>query len=521
MLTILWKKVKEKPMEIALALLLAIQVFLIALSNLTLIDQNLDPDVAKLLKHAIAMWEEKTLAIPEWIYVSTLELDCTTLLALPLYGLTKNIFLASSLSNIILTLIFIRVIFLLFEGNDPLYPLMCANLICIPYRVGTLDYYNMMFFSGAQYIVKVSIPLLLIGLLLLAEREKNLTKNRRFWIFSALYLILLAVSSLSSGVYVVACGLIPVFAVYLFYKFIIWKRVPVPVFILFGLSFLCISGGMTANKMILGETKAGSMVFCSLYATLDNVTSCFFGLFELIGGNTTDFDFVIFSVDGIIMLSKCCLMIAFLICGAFAFVKCVKKRGDLRLKLLLSVFVWNYFILNVSSTRYGAITFEYRYHLMGLIPLMCVTVVIMIQWFRNLSNIQQKWLFWSVFAAFLVFQSMAFREVFIRGEQNSSIKELVAYVDDTDLEAVYVYYPSGAPDICRLLDGDRLYLEVNDEGITPRVLDYYGQYIGAPVMTENAIVAVSGDKGDRFELGGYSMIRFDSVDIWTLYYFAN
>lgn len=518
-----WKKAKEKPMVISLALLLAIQFFLIAFSNLTLIEQNLDCDNAKLLKHIITMWEEKTIAIPQWSYTTTLEWDCTTLFALPLYGLTNNIYLSCTLSNIIFTLIFIRVIFLLFEGSDPLYPLISANLICIPYRVGMLDYYNMLFFAGAQYIVKILIPLLLIGILLLTEKKKPLAKNRHFWIFTVLYLVLLSVSSSSSGIYVAVCGLIPVLVIYLVYKFLKWERIPTLVFVLIGCSFLCILGGLKVNKLIMNGTRADSMVFCSVFTMQENVSSCFFGLFELIGGNTTDLNTVIFSVDGIIMLAKCCLMVVFLICGAYALVKCAKKRGDLRIMLLLSVFVWNYFILNVSNTRAGSSTYEYRYHLIGMLPLMCVAVIIIVQWFRSLSHIQQKWLFLCVFMAFFVFQGLVFREVFIRGEQNSSLKELVAYMDDTDLDTVYMYYGSNDADICRLLDEDCLYLHVGNEALT-WAFDYYSKYEDAQLWTENAIVAVfdpNNDMDDSIELGGHLLVRFDNVGDRSLYYFAD
>ncbi|MCH5344091.1 MAG: hypothetical protein J1E64_08630 [Acetatifactor sp.] len=516
-----WKKVNKKPMEACLTLLLILQVLLIALSNLTLIDQTLDHDAAKLLKHIITMWEEKTWAIPQWSYLTTLEWDCTTLFALPLYGLTKNIYLACTLSNVIFTLILLRVIFLLFEGSDPLYPLLCANLVCIPYRVGMLDYYNMLFFSGAQYIVKILIPLLLIGILLLAEQKKPLVKNRRFWFFTLLYLVLLTVSSSSSNVYVAACGLAPVFVAYLAYKFLKWERVPSLVFVLIGLSALCTFLGMRVNETLMGGTRAEGMKFCSVYDMLNNVSSCFFGLFELVGGATAEFDAVIFSVDGMIMLAKCLLMAAFLLCGLYAIVKCVKKRGDLRLILLLSVFVWNYFILNVSYSKAGASTYDYRYHLIGVIPLMCVAAVVMVQWFRGLSNIQQKWLFLCGFAAFFMFQVLVFREVFILGEQNKSLKDLVAYVDDMNLETVYTYYSGGEAEICRLLGGDCLYLDIDAEGLT-MAHDYYSRYEYAPIWTENAIVAVyMRDQGDSFELGEHLVVRFDTVGDWTLYYFAS
>lgn len=509
-------------METCLIILLVLQVFLIALSNLTLIDQNLDSDSAKLLKHIITMWEEKTWAIPQWSYLTTLEWDCTTFFAMPLYGLTKNIYLACTLSNVIFTLILVRVIFLIFEGSEPLYPLMCANLICIPYRVGMLDYYNMLFFAGAQYIVKILIPLLLIGILLLTEQKKPLAKSRRFWVFSFFYLVLLTVSSSSSSVYVAACGLVPVFVVYLAYKFLKWERVPSLVFVLIGLSALCTYFGMRVNELLMGGTRANKMVFCGVYDMLANISSCFFGLFELVGGATIESNAAIFSVDGIIMLAKCVLMVAFLICSVYAFIKCMKKKGDLRLMLLLSVLVWNYFILNVSNAKSGSATYNYRYHLIGVIPLMCVAVIVMVQWFRRLSNVQQKWLFLCGFTAFFVFQSLVFREVFIRGEQNKSLKDFVAYVDDMNLETVYILYRSNDVEICRLLSEDCLYLEVNGEGLT-WVFDYYSRYEYAPVWTEDAIVAVhiTSDPIDTLWLGEHMIVQFDTIGDWTLYYFAS
>lgn len=468
------------------------------------------------------MWEEKTFAIPQWSYLTTLEWDCTTLFALPLYGLTKNIYLACTLSNVAFTLILVRVIFLLFEGREPLYPLMCANLICIPYRVGTLEYYNMLFFAGTQYIVKILLPLLLIGILLLTEQKNPLGKNRRFWSFTFLYLVLLTVSSASSSMYVAACGVAPVLTVYLIYKFLRWERVPFLVFVLIGLSAVCTFWGMRLNETLMGGTRAGSMVFCSVNDMLTNISSCFFGLFELIGGATTEIQFAIFSAHGLIMLIKCGMMIAFLICGVNAFVKCVNNKGDLRLMLLLSIFVWNYFILNVSNAKAGAPTYEYRYHLIGVIPLICVAVTVIVQWFRRLSDIQQKCLFSCGFAAFFVFQGLAFGELFIRGEQNDKLRELVAYVDNMNPDTVYIYNGSSEAEICRLLDEDCLYLEVDEEGHT-LAYDYYSKYMAAPIWTENAIVAVESgnDKGDSFELGEHLMIHFDDVGYWRLYYFAN
>ena len=514
---------KKKPMETCLVVLLIIQVFLIVLSNLVLIEQYLDCDNAKLLKHIILMWQEKTIGIPQWTYTTTLEWDCTTLFALPLYGLTKNIYLACTVSNLAFVLILIRVIFFIFKDCEPLYPLLCANLICIPYRVGMLDYYNMLFFAGAQYIVKILIPLLLIGILLFAEQKKHLGRNRSFWLYSSFYLVLLAVSSASSGVYVAACGLVPILAVYLGYKFLKWERVSFPIFVLIGLSVLNVLMGMKVNERLMGGTRAESMVFCSVQQMLVNVSSCFFGLFELMGGNTAEPGVAVLSLDGIIMLSKCCLTVVLLVCGITAFIKCIKKQGDLRLILLLSVFIWNYFVLNITYVRAGSTTYEYRYHLMGMIPLICVAVVVILKWFRTLRMVQQKWMFVCAFSVLFIFCSLVFWELFARGEQNASLKELVSYMEDIEVDTVFMYDGGYDADICRLLDEDHLYLYVGDDGFT-WVHDYYSKYVDTQMQTENAIVAVLDeeyDMGDSFEIGGHSMVRYDTVGGRSLYYFAD
>ena len=59
-----------------------------------------DNDHAKVLYKTIAMWEEKKMVIPNWIYMTTGEWDNPCLLALPLYGLTGNLFEISALITV-------------------------------------------------------------------------------------------------------------------------------------------------------------------------------------------------------------------------------------------------------------------------------------------------------------------------------------------------------------------------------------------------------------------------------------
>ena len=157
--------VKKEPVKAVLILLLAVQLCLIAHSNVTLLGQSIDGDKAMLFKHIEEIWRNKALFIPDWDYLTTLEFDCSSILALPFYMITGDIILSFGLSNIVLSICFVGLVFFLFRGEDSLYPLFCANLMLIPFRAGMLDYFDMLFFGGGQYIVKVAVPILTIGIL--------------------------------------------------------------------------------------------------------------------------------------------------------------------------------------------------------------------------------------------------------------------------------------------------------------------------------------------------------------------
>lgn len=147
--------------------------------------------------------------------------------------------------------------------------------------------------------------------------------------------------------------------------------------------------------------------------------------------------------------------------------------------MLICIFAWNYFVLNVTKTRAGAQTSEYRYHLIGMIPLMCVTGAMFVAWLKSLRTEQQKILF-----------------------------------------AVACLGING--DICRLLSRDTQYLCLQDDA-TVWGYDYYTWAQGGPIPGTNAVVAVRwdiADFGDSFELYGYKLVKFDELGNRKLYCFV-
>ena len=76
-----------------------------------------------------------------------------------------------------------------------------------------------------------------------------------------------------------------------------------------------------------------------------------------------------------------------------------------------------------------------------------------------------------------------------------------------------MYYVSNESEICRLLDGDHLYLTMGDAGRT-WVYDYYSRYVDAPMSTGNIVVAVDdsqNDMGDSFSIQEVTLVKFDCV----------
>lgn len=516
---------RKEPVKAALMLLLIIQICLIAHSNITLIGQNLDCDTGKLFNHIAEVGKQKTLFLPDWDYLTTLEWDCSSLLALPFYMVTQNIILSFGLSNIFFVCGFLGLIFFLFRGEDMLYPLFCANLLIIPFRVGMLDYYNMLFFGGGQYIIKTAIPILLAGLILSLEKIGGQPERKQLPVLvkslMAVYLGLFFLSSISSGIYVAICGVFPLFAVYIGYKFFRWERISRSIIFLILSSAVLMVAGWRINMALMGGARGNAMTFCSVYQLLASVSSGFFAMFELYGATTESYGLQVLSGQGIALLAKCFLVIGMLVSGVSGIAQCIKKKGNLRFFLLISVFLWNTLVLIISFPRGGSSTYEYRYHLIGMIPLMCAACAFLLEVIQKLRKEQQICLYTAGLLAVLFLCGVSYKELYSRGEQNADLKEFCGYVRNLDAEHVYLFNGSNDADICRVIDEDTSYICLLDNGIT-WAYDYYKQYVDAPMQTYDVIVAVNEEEyqfGDNFEIAGHLLQKFDSVANRSLYHF--
>ncbi len=518
------KKYKLGYMEWLLGVLFVLQSVLTAYCNLFLTRANLDTDNAKLFTHIIEMWKSQRLAIPNWSYTTTLEWDCTTVFALPLYGLTGNIYLSCGLSNILLFGLFMGAVFYLFRGKRVLYPLLCANILAVPYHLGMLEYYNMMFFCGSQYVVKVILPLLLVGIFLAMERKQTRGEMGRTVFFLAVYGVFLTISGMSSGIYVAVCGLLPVFLGYFGWKLFRGERVPVMNWVIAGVSLALSLWGRHVNEALFGVMRGEGMTLTNAYTFFDTIGKCFTGMFELFGGISEDgADVVAFSLQGAAALEKICLVLLLFVCGGIALKRCLKKQGDLRTVMLLALFFWNLLILSVTVTRAGSIVFEQRYHLIGMLPLVCVAGSVLLDGLLMWEEGRRLRVFAVGFLALLFLSGESYLEAVRREDPHVGLKELVAHCEDLEADYIYLYNESDNSAICRLLGENATWLCLLDDGAV-WAYDFYNGFSGSFMQTEGSVVAIEDeldDLGEERMIAGHRLVQFDRVGTRSLYYFES
>ena len=143
--------------------------------NLFHMADMVDCDLAKLMSHVVEMARNHTLFVPGWSYGTTGEMDCSTLLALPLYLLTGNIYLSFALANIVNLGLWFLVLHELCEcmGLSGNVRRMVLAFVFTAYDLGMLEYANMLFIGGGQYTYKALIPLIVVVLLELARQERR------------------------------------------------------------------------------------------------------------------------------------------------------------------------------------------------------------------------------------------------------------------------------------------------------------------------------------------------------------
>lgn len=442
--------------------LAAAQIVFLCLVSLRGAGALIDSDAGKVYTHMMAMWESGTLFVPDWRYITTMELDCAAILALPVYGLTRNPVLAFWCANVLVLGMWAALLWGLvcrMGGRKQAAPAVLAVLL--PYELYMTGYWNMLFLNASQYAFKVMLPLLLVILLLGPERPR-----RRDWALLALYLAGTFLTALSSGVYVAACGLAPVLCLGM-YEWLCHRLTATPYRLACaGGSVAVTLAGLAAQAAVGIKTDAAGMTLNTLYSLRDNAANCLIGFFRLFGAVPKE-SVVLFSAQGISVLLRAVLAGGLLLMAVWFALRCLNgtlPQGLAPARYLAAIFWWNMAVLLLTNTRYGDPYFEYRYHLMGAVPMLVLTVFALPVMAARPPRLRRAVAAGG--AAALVVLAL-FADVDAVGDiwmedgtlgVNGPEREICGIVNTMDVQDVLVAAGSGTAEICGALDPSRRYM---------------------------------------------------------------
>lgn len=455
----------KKPMRagaVAASLAAAQIVFLLAVT-FAAGGATLDGDAAKVCANLRGVWAQGRLILQDWVYPTTMELDCALLPALPFYGLTGDPVLALHLADALLIFAWAGAIWLLGRrlGARRRVAALAVLVTLVPWRFGMLDSWNMLFLNAAQYSFKVLLPLLLLALLL-ARRPRA-----GDWLLAAVLWAGAGLTALSSGVYTAACGFAPVL---LWWAWRCWRGNRRPA----AFELVCAGGtaaatlaGLAANAAWGAAAKGDSMTLVSAADFAANAANCLLGFWRLFGGIPDgETPVPVLSLTGIATLVRA----AFAAALVWAAARAVRgfRRGDAELPAgagcLVFVFGWNLAVLLLTDTRYGDPLFEYRYHLMGAVPLLVLLALTLGNLPTRALRLPARRLAAAGTAAVVLLADLSAVRAIWRPDGsvgvNTAQRQLIAALDASGIDAadVFVDYDAGGAEICAALDGSRRYV---------------------------------------------------------------
>lgn len=479
----------------------------IAYFNLSDIRCSLDPDFANTIYHYTEVIKHGTLNLPNWYHTTSLELDGTMLFAVPLYFVTKDLFTAVGISNILIMLIYIVVISRLLRlyHMDRMFIYMTLILVLTPYEYGMLDYFNMMFYGGACYAIKTIVPILL--LLILGLLHKGTYKERQGKIelaaFGVIYLYLLFATAFSTGIYVIMCGVLPILVWMILEmflegspEFVLKKRVWgvwMITILIFGVGYLL------HNKVYTASSRT-NMNLTNMGDFADNFKACIRGIYELLGAITIK-DVPILSVDGIILCVKMVLVTAFLVALSFNYIKFSntdkkQKSAGMCLKNYLAfMFVWIFMVMFIADMRFPGNNYtEYRYFTIGVVPLILVFGFQLNNLNKMFNEFQKKAAYIVLFVACVILTYGNHDNVVEKWDRSTYAVEFTEYVDTLDVESVIFVADGDSQSMCRGIDNDHKYgcFKPETQTLHMPICSYYDSAYGYYYGGRHALAAIEG-----------------------------
>lgn len=370
--------IKEHWLEILLCVGIVIQIGALAVFNLTRLPYESNYDSSCAYAQIVEMWRQKRILLKDWAYQTTLGIDSPVLLGALFYGITKNAFTAFGLANIVTVIVYACLFYDILKQADVKknMRLLAVLFLLTPYSTGQLGYMPMLFTSAGSYAYKLLVPLLLIDILVRMHKGQ---KIKKYW-----YLILFATffvfdTAVSSGEYILLCAVLPLIGYEILHvligndiKQIFSKR----------LGFLILESAIYVVGIKVGrrtgiiESVGSQMMLTKAKHFPSVIAKCLTGIFQLFGGIPDYEDIPVTQTYGMMYLFRFFLA-AVILASWIYLLKHLKENAKYKelVGMITCIFAVNLIVLIFANVNYATKTFEYRYHLNSMIPMILLTSI--------------------------------------------------------------------------------------------------------------------------------------------------
>lgn len=331
--------------------------------------------------------------------------------------------------------------------------------------------------------------------------------------------LLLLITTISSGIYVFVSALIPILG-WLLYEELrdkdhISKRV---LFVSIATAGIVIMG-YGINRYLKIDAHGSEMLLnAENGGVFQNVTGCFLGIFGLFGA-IADSPVRVLSYEGISIVMRNIFVLTLIGSAFWGVRRVLSNKAALIEKLLLACFLWNTFIVCICHTVNSRGECHYRYHLIGVLPLLCLMTIYLVSYCKKcVMRLRVVWIVLGL-AVLGIIAFSANHKVFIWRWEYTDLEMLCAYVRQEKIETVYIYGHEDFAEDCRLLDyknTETVYMPVNDSGYT-WVVDYYEEWDGRYIEFEHAVLVIDEATEDTVELFGHTYHRIAQLGYLGVY----
>ena len=522
--------------DYCMLLILGIQFVFVIYSDLVCVPINMDNDASKTFVRAMEVWKQKTIYLPNWSQMTTLETGNPTILAVFFYGLFKDIYLAYTSANIVMLLLFLCVFYCLFKrlNVNTTGAMFGMVLLMTPLSFGQLLYYNMMFYAVGAYSFRMIIPLLMI--LLLTEDYENLKLWQ--WILTLLLTCTMVfLCAISTGVYVFITAIFPTIIVYIWMDVLkrehIWSNLFCKSNVsCFAVLITFIAGlGIYYSQSLMASGMDKDLI--SIYDFSTSLGYILPGFMEMFGALPYNGGSIM-SLSGVMyMLRMVLAVIAFGVLVKYG-ISCLKNmfqnqneiNDNKAEKLITSMLFMIAFVAVIICVATGTGN-QVRYLLLTMVPVLVFLgceISNLIQY--NKFGRLQKIVFSIAMVVAVVLVVILSDKAVIKGEgyppqksDNEKLMQVRELIDTMPEKQIYFLNDAASAENMRLFDygSDRVYTsymltadEWNGTGVV--VHDYYLNITDAASMDENNLMIVNENLASYDQMPVYLQNIYTEVD---------